>query len=82
MIALKNLWKNDYFKTIIAIALIVGIVLGFFYGLQLGLHTSYPLLTVESGSMSIPYDGNDNFWARTCLGVGPVSPTTATTTSG
>jgi hypothetical protein len=57
------LWKNDYFKTVVAIALIVGIVLGFFYGLQLGLHTSYPLLTVESGSMSIPYDGNDNFWA-------------------
>ena len=63
MIALKKLWKNDYFKTVIAIALIVGIVLGFFFGLQLGLHTSYPLLTVESGSMSIPYDGNDNFWA-------------------
>ena len=62
MIALKKLWKNDYFKTVIAIVLIVGIVLGFFFGLQLGLHTSYPLLTVESGSMSIPYDGNDNFW--------------------
>ena len=62
MIALKKLWKNDYFKTIIAIALIIGIVLGFFFGLQLGLRTSYPVLTVESGSMSIPYDGNDNFW--------------------
>jgi hypothetical protein len=56
------LWKNDYFKTVIAIALIIGIVLGFFFGLQLGLKTSYPLLTVESGSMSIPYDGNDSFW--------------------
>jgi hypothetical protein len=62
LIALKKLWKNDYFKTVIAIALIIGIVLGFFFGLQLGLKTSYPLLTVESGSMSIPYDGNDNFW--------------------
>ena len=62
MIALKKLWKNDYFKTIIAIALIIGIVLVFFFGLQLGLKTSYPLLTVESGSMSIPYDGSDNFW--------------------
>ncbi len=59
MIALKKLWKNDYFKTVIAIALIIGIVLGFFFGLQLGLKTSYPLLTVESGSMSIPYDGNE-----------------------
>ena len=63
MIAVKKLWKNDYFKTIIAIVLIVVIVLGFFYGLQIGLKTSYPLLTVESGSMSVPYDGNDNFWA-------------------
>jgi hypothetical protein len=61
LIALKKLWKNDYFKTVLAIALIIGIVLGFFFGLQLGLRTSYPLLTVESGSMSIPYDGNDNF---------------------
>lgn len=61
LIALKKMWKNDYFKTIIAFVLIIAIVLGFFFGLQLGLKTSYPLLTVESGSMSIPYDGNDNF---------------------
>jgi hypothetical protein len=59
LIALKKLWKNDYFKTLMAIALIIGIVLIFFFGLQLGLKTSYPLLTVESGSMSIPYDGNE-----------------------
>lgn len=54
--ALKKLWKNDYFKTVVAIVLIIGIVLVFFFGLQLGLKTSFPLLTVESGSMSIPYD--------------------------
>ena len=67
MIALKKWWKNDYFKTVIAIALIVGIVLGFFFGLQLGLHTSNPMLTVESGSMCIPYDALESqtwqgFW--------------------
>ena len=67
MIALKKWRKNDYFKTVIAIALIVGIVLGFFFGLQLGLHTSNPMLTVESGSMCIPYDGLESqtwqgFW--------------------
>ena len=56
MIAIRKLWKNDYFKTIVAIVLIIGIVLVFFFGLQLGLKTSFPLLTVESGSMSIPYD--------------------------
>lgn len=62
MSALKRMWKNDYFKTVVAIVLIVAIVLGFLVGLQFGLHTSNPALTVESGSMSIPYDGNDNFW--------------------
>ncbi len=67
MIVLKKWRKNDYFKTVIAIALIVGIVLGLFFGLQLGLHTSNPMLTVESGSMSIPYDGLESeswqgFW--------------------
>ena len=46
----------------VAIGLIIAIVLGFFFGLQLGLKTSFPMLTVESGSMSIPYDGSDNFW--------------------
>ena len=58
----KKLWKNEYFKTVVAIVLIVAIVLGFLFGLQFALHTSYPALTVESGSMSIPYDGQDNFW--------------------
>ena len=33
LIALKKLWKNDYFKTAVAIVLIVVIVLGFFFGL-------------------------------------------------
>ena len=57
------MWKNDYFKTVVAIVLIVAIVLGFLVGLQAVLHTPDPALTVESGSMSIPYDGTDNFWA-------------------
>ena len=62
LIALKKLWKNDYFKTVVAIVLLVVIVLGFFFGLELALNTPDPALTVESGSMCIPYDANDNFW--------------------
>jgi signal peptidase I len=70
LIALKKFWKNNYFKTVVAIALIVGIVLGFFFGMQLGLKTSYPLLTVESGSMCIPYDGlEDQSWQGFSLSV-------------
>ena len=60
MSSLRQMWKNDNFKTAVAVALIVAVVLGFVFGLQMFLHTSYPALTVESGSMSIPYDGADN----------------------
>ena len=62
MSGLKKLWKNDYFKTAVAIIIIVAIVLGFLFGLQLALNTPNPALTVESGSMCIPYDASDNFW--------------------
>lgn len=48
---LKKLWKNEYFKTAIAIILMIGIVIGFWYGTQLALDTRYPLLAVASGSM-------------------------------
>ncbi len=60
MSVLKRAWKN--YKAVVAIVLIVAIVLGFFFGLQLALNTSNPVLTVESGSMNIPYDASDNFW--------------------
>jgi signal peptidase I len=64
--AAKKLWKNNYFKTAIAIALIVAIVLGFFLALQLALNTPYPTLTVE---MCIPEgrfcDGWSHPFART-----------------
>jgi hypothetical protein len=61
--SLKKLWKNNHFKTVVAIGLTVGFVLGFFFGIQIGLRTPYPFLVVESGSMSIPYGGSDNnFW--------------------
>ena len=56
--ALKKMWKNDYFKTVIAIILIVAIVLSFFFGSQLILHTSYPALAVISPSMYITSNGN------------------------
>lgn len=62
MSSLRKLWKNDYFKTAVAIIIIVAIVLGFLFGLQAVLNTANPALTVESGSMCIPYDANDNFW--------------------
>ena len=56
MISLKRMWKNDYFKTVVAMVLIVAIVLGFFFGLKLAFNVSYgPVVVVESGSMCVPY---------------------------
>jgi signal peptidase I len=61
--AIKNLWKNESFKTVVAVVLIVVVVLGLFLGLHALLNTPDPALTVVSGSMSIPYDAQDyNFW--------------------
>jgi signal peptidase I len=61
---LRKIWKNDYFQTAVIIGLIIAIVLGFYYGSQLVLNTPYPTLTVESGSMCIPYDSLCNGWTH------------------
>ena len=59
----KSIWKNEYFKTVVAVVLIVAVVFGLFFGLRATLNTPDPALTVVSGSMSIPYDAADyNFW--------------------
>jgi signal peptidase I len=61
--ASRNILKNEYFKTVVAIVLVVAVVLGLFLGLRAALNTPDPALTVVSGSMSVPYDASDyNFW--------------------
>lgn len=56
MIRLKTLWKNDYFKTVVAIVLVIALVLVFFFGLKLAFNVSYgPIVVVESGSMCVPF---------------------------
>ena len=63
MVAARSVWRNEYFKTVVIVVLIVAVVLGLFFGLQWALDTPYPALTVVSGSMSIPYGVSDyNFW--------------------
>lgn len=59
----KQLWKNEYFQTVVMILLIIVVVLGFWYGLRLGLSTDYPVLAVASGSMSLPQGVLDPGWA-------------------
>jgi len=48
---LKKLWKNEYFQTVVTIALIFAIVFSFYFGSQIILGTEYPALAVASGSM-------------------------------
>ena len=63
MTAAKNTRQSEYFKTAVAIVLVVAVVFGLFFGLRATLNTPDPALTVVSGSMSIPYDAADyNFW--------------------
>lgn len=47
----ESIWRSEYVKPIIAIVLVVGVLSGVFFGLQLTVRV------VESGSMCIPYDG-------------------------
>jgi signal peptidase I len=62
---LRRLWKNEYFKTALTIALIPLLVAGFWFGLQAALNTRiFPLFAVTSGSMCIPYDGACNGWSH------------------
>jgi signal peptidase I len=59
----RKVWKNEYFKTVVAVILVVAVVFGLFFGLRAALNTPDPALTVVSGSMSVPYDAADyNFW--------------------
>jgi hypothetical protein len=60
----KKLFKNEYFVTALIIALMIVIVVGFFFGSQVFLNTSNPVVTVESGSMCIPYDGACDGWGH------------------
>jgi signal peptidase I len=57
--------RNENFKSILAIAIIVIVVLGFFFGLRFALNTEVPVRVVESGSMCVPYDGLCDGWSHT-----------------
>lgn len=46
-----DLLKNETVQTIILIAIIIGVVATFWFGLRFALRTDYPLLAVASGSM-------------------------------
>ncbi len=64
-VTLKRLWKNQYIQTAAVIGLIVGVIFGFWFGLQVAFNTDIPpMLAVISGSMCIPYDGACDGWTH------------------
>jgi signal peptidase len=48
---LSSVWKSSYLKSVILAVIIIGGVIGFWFGLRAALGNEYPLLTVASGSM-------------------------------
>jgi signal peptidase I len=66
---LDRIRRNEYFKSAIVIAVILAVVLGFFFGLQVVLGTAVPVRVVESGSMCVPFDGGCDGWSH------PFAPT-------
>ncbi len=62
---LKRLWKNQYLQTAVIIGLIIVVIFGFWFGLQVAFNTKIPpMLAVISGSMCIPYDGACDGWTH------------------
>jgi hypothetical protein len=55
---------KEHLKSIVAVLIVVGIVLGFFFGTPLVLNTSVPIRVVESGSMCIPYGRVCDGWSH------------------
>ncbi|UCE95542.1 MAG: signal peptidase I [Candidatus Bathyarchaeota archaeon] len=51
MSKLRNLLKNEHVRSVIFLAIILGGVIAFWFGLRTYLRTDYPLLAVASGSM-------------------------------
>ncbi|HSV50319.1 MAG TPA: hypothetical protein VLH35_08370 [Candidatus Acidoferrales bacterium] len=56
--------RKEYIKSAVAIAVIVIVVLGFFFGLSFALNADVPIRVVESGSMCVRYDGACDGWSH------------------
>lgn len=64
MSIITRIRKNEYFKSAIAIVLVIVVVLGFFLVLQFALNIEVPIRVVESGSMCVPYSNRCDGWSH------------------
>jgi signal peptidase I len=62
--ALRKLWRNSNFRTVLTVAVIALVVLGFWLGTQSALNTPYPALAVKSGSMCTLQSGACDGWTH------------------
>ncbi len=62
MLSVKKIYKKESLKIIIAAALVVTAILGFFFLMQLALNTQTPFLILESNSMCISEGVNCDGW--------------------
>jgi signal peptidase I len=61
---LKRAWKKEYVQTTIMIVVVLGIVVGLWFGSQIVLGTQYPALAVASGSMCMEQHMNCDGWSH------------------
>jgi ABC-type antimicrobial peptide transport system permease subunit len=61
---IPRILHNEYVKSAIVIVAIIGVVLGFFFGLQIALNSSVPVRVVESGSMCVSYSYACDGWSH------------------
>jgi len=62
VLSVKKIYKKESLKIIIAAALVVTAILGFFFLMQLALNTQTPFLILESNSMCISEGVNCDGW--------------------
>ena len=72
MSKLKHVLKNEYVKSLILLAIILGSIVAFWFGLRFYLRTDYPLLAVASGSMMPTLDVGDLIIVRGGLNVSDI----------
>ncbi len=72
MVKLKNLLENEYVKSAIFLAIILGSIGAFWFGLRSYLRTGYPLLAVASESMVPTLNVGDLIVVRGGLGVSEI----------
>ena len=61
---LKRAWSKEYVQTIVVIVAVLLLVAALWFGVQIVLHSEYPMLAVASGSMCVLPDSGCDGWSH------------------